>query len=459
MTSVNLFEGISQQDLLTAQQLGRGDLSRYLIALAAVRRGYTVCFETFVSSETKSFFGSKPNYTGRYLSVSDGRRTVYFDGTRGQGSFAQSNNVATNKDESGRIFHAKGVRTPRSVVVLPSEINKLSNFLRDSVAERFIMKPSAGSLGQGVEINLTQSDVFDKLIGKTGKWIIQEMIRGEEYRVYVSDKRVIATYQKHVPQVVGDGTTSVKRLIEKKNDSIAGGAVTYNLIDTDQCEIHLRSTGKSLEYKPRFLETVLLSERNFSSGGEITDVTETVPKVVKEEAIKSVSVVGLPNAGVDVLYCKDEKLPYVLEVNPRANIHNHTFPSRGRGQGLSVPDSILDIYFPKRREAARAPNFPVDFVGITDALSSGLFRRVELVSPKDDWICKTVKLPCSKDEALKIVEMLKLVCIFVNWYHRANGDNRIDAFFLKRGYKGFLETARSHSISVVSKEVDQQLMA
>jgi hypothetical protein len=204
---------------------------------------------------------------------------------------------------------------------------------------------------------------------------------------------------------------------------------------------------------------VLLSEKNFSSGREATDATETVPEVVKDEAIRAVSAVGLPNAGVDVLYCKERKLPYVLEVNPRANIQYHTFPSRGRGQGLSVPDSILDTYFPKRREAARVPNFPVDFVGITDALSSGLFRRVELVSPKDDWICKTVKLPCSKDEALKIVEMLKLVCIFVNWYHRTNRDNRIDAFFLKRGYKGFLETARSNSISVVSKEVDQQLMA
>lgn len=459
MTSVNTFEGISQQDLLTAQQLGRGDLSRYLIALAAVRRGYTVCFETFVSSETKSFFGSKPNYTGRYLSVSDGKRTVYFDGTRGQDSFAQGNNVATNKDESGRIFHAKGVRTPRSIVVLPSEINKLSDFLRESVAETFIMKPSAGSLGQGVEINLSHQDVFEKLIGKTGKWIIQEMICGDEYRVYVCNKQAIATYQKHVPQVVGDGISSVKTLIERKNDSIAKGGATFNLIDTDQCEIHLRSNGKSLKHKPRFLETVILSEKNFSSGGEVTDATETVPEVVKEEAIKAVNAVGLPNAGVDVLYCKEGKLPYVLEVNPRANIHNHTFPRHGQGQGLSVPDSILNVYFPKRREAERFPNFPVDFVGITDALSSGLFRRVELVSPKADWICKAVKLPCSKDEALKIVEMLKLVCIFVNWHHRANGDNRIDAFFLKRGYKGFQETVRSNSISVVSKEVDRQLLA
>ena len=459
MTSVNLFEEISQQDLLTAQQLGRGDLSRYLIALAAVRRGYTVCFETFVSSETKSFFGSKPNYTGRYLSVSDGRRTVYFDGTRGQDSFAQSNNVATNKDESGRIFHAKGVRTPRSIVVWPSEIDKLSDFLRDSVAERFIMKPSAGSLGQGVEINLSHQDVFDGLIGKTGKWIIQEMIRGDEYRVFVCKNKAIATFQRHAPQVVGDGISSVKTLIDRKNESTSRGGTSYNLIDSNQCGIYLRSNGRSLNDIPRFLERVLLSEKNFSSGLEATDATETVPEVVKDEAIRAVSAVGLPNAGVDVLYCKERKLPYVLEVNPRANIQYHTFPSRGRGQGLSVPDSILDTYFPKRREAARVPNFPVDFVGITDALSSGLFRRVELVSPKDDWICKTVKLPCSKDEALKIVEMLKLVCIFVNWHHRANGDNRIDAFFLKRGYKGFQETVRSNSISVVNKEVDRQLLA
>lgn len=459
MTSVNLIKGISQQDLLTAQQLGRGDLSRYLIALAAVRRGYTVCFETFVGSETKSFFGSKPNYTGRYLSVSDGKRTVYFDGTRGQDSFSQSNNVAANKDESGRMFPAKGVRTPRSVVVLPSESNKLSGFLKDSVAERFIIKPSAGSLGRGVKINLSRQEVFDNMIGKSGKWIIQEMIRGDEYRVYVCDKKAVATYQKHIPKVVGDGISSVETLIERKNDSIAKGAVTFNLINVDQCEIHLRNNGKSLKYKPRFLEIVLLSEYNFSSGGEVTDATETVSEVVKEEAIKAAGAIGLPNAGVDVLYCKDEKLPYVLEVNPRANIQNHTFPLHGQGQGLSIPDSILNLYFPKRREAEKFPNFPVDFVGITDALSSGLFRRVELVSPKADWICKTVKLSCSKDEALKIVEMLKLVCIFVNWYHRTNGVNRIDAFFLKRGYKGFRETARSNSISVVSKEVDRQLLA
>lgn len=453
------YEDITQQDLLTAQQLDRGEQSRYLIALAAVRRGLTVSFETFIGDQSKSFLGTAPNFTGRYLSVSDGKRTVFFDGTRGQDSHTKENNLAVKKYDAKKIFSAKGIRTPESIILEENQAELIERFLSESISTHFVLKPEAGSLGKGVVVGISREDLLSECGKRKGTWIIEEMIEGSEYRVYVCKNKAVAAFQRHAPQVVGDGISSVKALIERKNDSTSRGGTSYNLIDSNQCDIYLRSNGRSLNYKPRFLEAVLLSEKNFSSGREATDATETVPEVVKEEAIRAVSAVGLPNAGVDVLYCKERKLPYVLEVNPRANIQYHTFPSRGRGRGLSVPDSILNVYFPKRREAERFPNFPVDFMGITDALSSGLFRRVELVSPKADWICKAVKLPCSKNEALKIVEMLKLVCIFVNWHHRANGDNRIDAFFLKRGYKGFQETVRSNSISVVSKEVDRQLLA
>lgn len=450
------YEDITQQDLLIAQQLDRAELPRYLIALAAVRRGLTVSFETFIADQSKSFLGTEPSFAGRYLSVSDGKRTVFFDGTRGQDSRTKENNLAVKKYDAKKIFVAKAIRTPKSIILEDIKTTLIDEFLSEAISTHFVLKPEAGSLGKGVVVGIKREDLLSEFGKRKGRWIIEEMIEGPEYRVYVCKNKAIATFQRHAPQVVGDGISSVKTLIDRKNESTSRGGTSYNLIDTNQCDIYLRSHGRSLNYKPRFLETVLLSEKNFSSGREATDATDTVPEAVKEEAIKAVGAVGLPNAGVDVLYCKERKLPYVLEVNPRANIQHHTFPSRGRGQGLSVPDSILDVYFSRHLEAER---FPVDFVGARSALSSGLFRRVELLSPKADWICKNVKLSCSEDEALKIVEMLKLVCIFVSWYHRANGDNRIDAFFLKRGYKGFRETVRSHSISVVSKEVDRQLLA
>lgn len=452
------FREMTQQDVHTAQRLGRGDLSRYLIALAAVRRGLVVRFETFVSEETKSFYGSSPNYSGRYLSVSDGKRTVYFDGTRGQDSVTRSNNLAVKKDDSKRMFEARGVRTPKSIVCEADQSAMALNFLKQSQSDRYILKPTAGSLGNGVVLNIPPEDVPDMLGKRKGKWIIEEMIHGPEYRVFVSNKKAIATFQRHAPRVVGNGIDTVRNLINNKNDAISRSALPYNKIDLDQSDGYLRSIGRDLGYKPRFLETVCLDDKKFTSGLETVNATDTVPDSVKEEAVNAAKVVGLPNAGVDVLYCESRNLPYVLEVNPRANIQHHTFPTIGDGQGLAVPHSILDFYFPRQGKVRAFRNFPVDFIGIQKSLESGLFRRVEIVSPKRNWISRTILLRGPQEEAAKTFEMLKMVCIFANWYHRSEGDNRIDVYFLERGYRGFVETFRSNSVPVVSNEVDRQIL-
>ncbi|WP_420395798.1 hypothetical protein [Nioella sp.] len=458
MMAAKSFLGITQQDLLTAQELGRGDLSRYLIALAAVRKGFTVGFETFVSSESKSFFGTAPNYNGRYLSVSDGKRTVYFDGSRGQDTLAQVNNLAAKKDESGIIFNAKGVRTPKSIVIFASELEKIKAFLKASRSERFILKPASGSLGQGVEINLLPSDVLEIVTKKRNKWILQEMIHGPEYRIYVSNKKAIASFKKLVPSVTGDGRKSIRELVKNKNEDIALGGIPKNQINLEQSEIFLRSTGRSLEYKPRFLEVVELSDKNFVPGFDTEDVTNTISEELKSEAIKATIAIGIPNAGVDVLLCTERNLAYVLEVNPRANIQLHTFPSLGNGQGLKVPESILDYYFRTESKKAVYPNFPIDFCEVKKALGTGLFRRVEIISPKPEWILRQIHLENSIDSAMKVEKMLKMVCIFVNWYKRCEGDNKFDVYFLDRGYRSFIRSSRKHTVPIISKEVDKQVL-
>lgn len=429
--------------------------SSYLIGLAAIRRGLDVSYETYLGDASKSFLRSRPDFTGGYLRISDGHSTYFFDRSRGEKSFAVANNVSVAKDRAKKLFQSKGVPTPTGREFSKKSIGAAKSFLEKTAQSKFIIKPVSGSLGKGVVLGLSAEEVMKHISDSNMPMIIEEMIVGPEYRVYVVGDIAVGTLERTAPQVIGDGVRTIQQLIDSRNHLRDGTPFHQNTVDPLSAMSFLARSGRNLDDKPKYLEPVALDDRKFAPGYDIKDVTGTVPEPVTAAAVKAVQVIGLPNGGVDVCFDSQHKCAYVLEVNPRAYIRSHSFPTLGEGQGLSVPDAILDYYFPASMTKKQYDNFALDFDAIQSALATSAVERVSPITPKDNWILRHLPLTCSRDEAERIVNMLRLVTIHVNWWRRVDGDNKIDAFFLKPGLEGFRKTARQSKTAVVTREVDR----
>ena len=430
--------------------------SSYLLGLAAVRRGLNVSYETYLGDASKSFFRIRPDFTGGYLRIGDGERTYFFDRSRGEKSFAIASNASHFKDHAKKIFQSKGVSTPRGREFSAKSIGAALKFLEKTAQSKFIVKPASGSLGKGVVLGLSAEEAIKLISDSNMPMIVEEMIVGPEYRVYVVGDTAVGTFERIAPKVVGDGMRTIQQLIDARNHLMLSGPLSEkSSVDLLSAMEFLARSGLSLDDKPKYLEHITLDERKFGPGHDLKDVTGSVPKAVTAEAVKAVQALGLPNAGVDVCFDSERKCPYVLEVNARAYLRAHSFPTLGEGQGLAVPDAILDFYFPASKTRKRYENFALDFEAIQSALATGAVERVSPITPKDGWILRHVPLSCSIEEAERIVNMLRLVTIHVNWWRKSDGDNQIDAYFLKPGLEGFLKTVRASKTAVVTREVDR----
>jgi len=440
----------------TAARVQDAALCSYLIGLAAVRRSLDVSYETYLGDSSKSFFRSRPDLTGGYLRVGDGKRTFFFDRSRGEKSFSIDSNAATSKSRSKILFQSKGISTPSGREFSKKSVNGALKFFEKSMQSKFIMKPVSGSLGKGVVLGLTADEVIKRLQSSDQPWIVEEMIFGQEYRVFVVDRIAVASFERIAPCVVGDGMMTIQQLIDARNKSMSiNPHSSKSTVDVLAALSFLVAAGRDLGDKPKYLEQVSLDIRKFAPGRDIKDVTYTIPNVVAAEAVKALNATGLPNGGVDVLYDSDRNRPYVLEVNARAHIGGHSFATIGVGQGLAVPDAILDHYFPASRANRRHNNFALDFAAIQNALASCAVERISPVVPKEEWIVRSVPLICGLGEAQHVVNMLNLVTIHVNWWRRIEGDNRIDAYFLKPGLEGFKKTVKGSRTAVVTRDVDR----
>jgi D-alanine-D-alanine ligase-like ATP-grasp enzyme len=430
-------------------------LCSYLVALAAFQRGLDVSFETFLGNET-DYRGSSPNFAGHYLKISDGRRTHYFDKSRGDRSKAIHTRAVASKEITKKLADYHGVSTPRGVEFRTFDNETLSKFLASSSARKFVVKPVAGSLCKGVLAGLSKDEVFEVATEQRHAFIVEEFISGREYRVFVVNDRVAAAYFRHQPRVVGDGLGTIEALIDRKNAARATNPrASTSPIDKMQVARWLEAQGRSIFDIPKAFEPITTSlVKNISSGGDGEDVTQVLPDTVRQAALGACAAVSLPTGGVDIIEDEITGCAYVLEVNARAHLGTHSFPTIGAGAGNAVADAILDYYFPSSKHNRRFPELVLDFGAVRSALASASFRSVSYIKIEKSWIHRRIPLEMSHDEADRILRQLQLVCIHVEKFSYSDFSHVINAFFLVNGFSGLLKTRALNRKPVISPVVD-----
>lgn len=337
------------------------NLDAYVIALEGWRRGLTLRWHTKNSEKFKEMKTWYVDTPGKLFSLSSPDRTHYFFRTRGDKVTNEAVEIGGDKEKSKHYFKKAGVPTPEGkkfkIECTEDEIVAYAEKIKYPV----VLKPTDASFGKGVVTNIKNEEqlknAFIEIRRKQAyqNILLEKHIPGEDYRVYVVGDQAIAAMKRVPANVIGDGKSTVKKLIEKKNEErkLNPRLISCLIKINEAMEKFIGEQGYTLDSVLNEGEQLFLTDKsNVSLGGDPINVTDEMPKKIMDLAVRALKAIpGLAHGSVDLLVNKEkngETKGVVIEVNPTSQIGGLIFPMAGKAS--DVPAAIIDYYFPETVE-------------------------------------------------------------------------------------------------------------
>jgi cyanophycin synthetase len=388
-------------------------LCAFLVTLAAFQRGLKVTFHYERASFDPRFARTNmQGHRGELFSLSNGSRTHVFSRTLGDLTDPTANAIAEDKHLTKRALLKAGVRVPAGIVVDRGQTTLIEKFLAQRPGRRFVVKPLAGSMGRDVHTDLPADGVLT-VIGeiKDARILIEEFVTGTECRALVVDGRCVAVSGRRPPNVIGDGRTNIRTLIERKNDERQSNPHlrSRKIGHLEEISMFLSRSGVGLDHVPTNGQRVsLLGVSNFSRGADSLDLTDALIEQVGPQAVAACDAIDIPVAGVDLIVAGegDESRAWVLEVNQRPHIGSHSFPMEGPGQGNAVAEAIVDYYFPETIQDRTHPTLAYDFAPILAVLDSAQISELSLPVIGAGWkVIRFIEKGIAAQAMVKLIEV------------------------------------------------------
>ena len=271
--------------------------------------------------------------------------------------------IAQDKDLTKMLLEAAGVPVPRGFVALDMED---AWDIANKIGLPVVVKPRDGNQGKGVAVNIETRDQLNaafKVASEISRdIIIEQYIPGHDFRMLVIGNQLIAAARRDPPVVIGDGTCTVKQLVEIVNaDPLRGDghATALTKIRFDEIALATLATqGLTADAVPEKGKRILLrNNANLSTGGSATDVTDEVHPELAARMVTAAQMVGLDIAGVDlvaetILKPMEEQRAGIVEINAAPGLRMHLSPSFGKPR--PVGEAIVNSMF-ALGENARIP--------------------------------------------------------------------------------------------------------
>lgn len=194
-----------------------------------------------------------------------------------------------------------------------------------------IVKPNNASQGIGVTkvySAVEYAKIAKELLKNHSVLILQEFCEGNDYRIVVLDNQVISAYQRLPLAVIGDGMSSVKQLLERKQkDFIKSGRDTKLDFKDTRILQNLKRQRLSMNSKIKAgVRLQLLDNANLSGGGDAIDCTNDIHLTFKKLAVDITKKMGLRLCGVDIITA-DITMPakkyFIIEINAAPGLDNY----------------------------------------------------------------------------------------------------------------------------------------
>lgn len=256
--------------------------------------------------------------------------------------------VMENKSVTKQVLREHNIRVPEGIEVYSMEEAYIK--AKDYESMPIVIKPKSTNFGTGISIfsegTSTENIVkaFKIAFKHDNTVLLEEFIKGKEYRFLVIDDKVAGILHRVPANVKGDGIKSIRELVAIKNEDPLRGyhyVTPLEKINLDEnAELFLKNQGKDFDYIPQKDEVVYLRENsNISTGGDSIDYTDDIPQKFKDIAVEASKAVGARICGVDMMLedYKDENCSYgIIELNFNPAIHIHCYPHKGKERKIGV---------------------------------------------------------------------------------------------------------------------------
>jgi GNAT-family acetyltransferase (TIGR03103 family) len=309
------------------------DLNPYarLIADEALRRGIRV-------EVTDAEFGE--------LRLTLGGRSVLTRESLSEFTSAVAMSRCDDKRVTRRLMERAGVRVPRGANAGEGRLDEALALLED--VGDVVVKPARGEQGRGITVGVRNRAALERAVALAAQFcpdvLVEELVAGEDLRVVVIDHRVVAAAVRRPAEVVGDGRSRVRELIERtsRRRARATGGESTIPVDETTAEV-VADAGFALDDVPRSGERIRVRRTaNLHTGGTIDDVTDRLHPEIAEAAVRASRAIGIPVTGLDFLVPDLDGPEHVfIEANERPGLANH--------EPQPVAARFVDLLFPETR--------------------------------------------------------------------------------------------------------------
>jgi cyanophycin synthetase len=263
--------------------------------------------------------------------------------------------IASNKELTSCLLRNSGLPVPNSIGV--ADEDSAVTAARE-IGYPVVVKPLDASQGRGVGVYLQDDGAvrahFSLALREThsGTVLVEKFITGRHYRILVVGGRFVAAAERLPAYVSGDGSHTLRELVELNNADPTRASKHKARIAFDEGTIKLgQKQGYSPDEVPPSGKRVQLALTcNISTGGTSIDCTDEIHPYNTAIAEQAARVIGLDVAGIDLIapdIAKSvlETSGAICEVNGGPGLFVvHSQPVEGKPRDVTRP--VIDLLFP-----------------------------------------------------------------------------------------------------------------
>jgi len=230
----------------------------------------------------------------------------------------------------------------------------------DELGFPLVVKPRSGSVARHVTTSIRSKEDLQKAIKKavaySPAFVVERFIENSfVHRATAIDFDCIAVVKQVPANIMGDGSSTIQELVEKKNKDKRRGEshqkefVLHKLVVDDTTTKLLAEKNYNSQSIPERDEVVYLQKNPFLKlGGDLIEVTEEVhPDNIQlfRDIAKffDIRLVGIDFLAPDITSSWKSQDCAILELNSVPCIEMHHFPSSGNPQ--NVANALVNLFF------------------------------------------------------------------------------------------------------------------
>lgn len=216
-----------------------------------------------------------------------------------------------------------------------------------------VIKPKSTNFGLGISIFQEPTSLadyekaLDIAFSEDSHVLVEEFVSGTEYRFFVLDGKCEAVLLRVAANVVGDGRSKIRELVDQKNQDPLRGRdhrSPLEIINLGDIELlMLEQQGYTPDtVLPEGVQAFLRGNSNISTGGDSIDMTDQMDKSYKQLAADMATAMGAWACGVDLIIpdrtkpaSKEEPNCTCIELNFNPAMYLHTYTYAGPGQSIT----------------------------------------------------------------------------------------------------------------------------